>query len=138
MKLVAQVKLLPTPDQAAALAATLHACNEAANCTSRVAFERNVKSRNELQKLCYREIKDRFGLSAQPAVRVVKKVVDAYTALHAAIRAGNFGGESPSAASRPSRSRSRFGGRRRSRSTIGASRGGWTRRGSASGRPQAG
>ncbi|MEU3646310.1 transposase [Lentzea sp. NPDC034063] len=91
MKLAVQVKLLPTPLQAKALAATLHACNEAANHTSRLAFERNVKSRNELQRLCYREIKDQFGLSAQPAVRVVKKVVDAYTTMHAAIRAGNLG-----------------------------------------------
>jgi hypothetical protein len=33
------------------------------------------------------------GLSAQPAVRVVKKIVDAYTALHAGIRAGNLGSE---------------------------------------------
>ncbi|MFS8103744.1 transposase [Lentzea alba] len=78
VKLVVQVKLLPTPVQAAALALTLRACNAAAGHASRVAFERDVKSRNELQKLCYREIKARFGLSAQPAVRVVKKVVDAY------------------------------------------------------------
>ncbi|MDX3658443.1 transposase [Streptomyces sp. ID05-26A] len=93
MKLVVQVKLLPTPVQAAALAATLHACNAAAEYTSKVAFERNVKSRNELQELCYREIKGQFGLSAQPAVRVVKKVVDAYSALHGGIRAGRLGGE---------------------------------------------
>lgn len=93
VKLVVQVKLLPTPVQAAALAATLHACNAAAEHVSSVAFERNVKSRNELQKLCYHTIKDRFGLSAQPAVRVVKKVVDSYAALHASIQAGNLGGE---------------------------------------------
>ena len=93
VKTVVQVKLLPTPRQESALAATLHACNEAAGFVSRIAFERNVMSRNELQKLSYREIKDQFGLSAQPAVRVVKKVVDAYTALRANIRAGNLGGE---------------------------------------------
>ncbi|SMC97191.1 transposase, IS605 OrfB family, central region [Lentzea albidocapillata] len=93
VKLVVRVKLLPTPVQVAALAATLHACNEAAEYASRVAFERNVKSRNELQKLCYHDVKDRFGLSAQPAVRVVKKVVDAYTTLRASIRAGNLGAE---------------------------------------------
>lgn len=34
VKLVVQVKLLPTPVQAAALAATLHACNAAAEYTS--------------------------------------------------------------------------------------------------------
>ncbi|WP_211294120.1 RNA-guided endonuclease InsQ/TnpB family protein [Lentzea kentuckyensis] len=93
MKTVVQVKLLPTPQQELALAATLYACNQAAGFVSRMAFERNVMSRNELQKLCYREIKDRFGLSAQPAVRVVKKVVNAYAALYANIRAGNLGSE---------------------------------------------
>ena len=93
VKLVVHVQLLPTPRQAAALAATLHTCNEAAGFVSRMAFERNVKSRNELQKLCYQAVKCEFGLSAQPAVRVVKKVVDAYATLHANIRAGNLGGE---------------------------------------------
>ncbi|MDT0488205.1 helix-turn-helix domain-containing protein, partial [Streptomyces doebereineriae] len=37
MKLVVQVRLLPTPEQAAALEATLHACNEAASWVSEVA-----------------------------------------------------------------------------------------------------
>ncbi len=41
-----------------------------------------MKSRDELQKLCYHKIKDQFGLSAQPAVRVIKKVVDAYTSMY--------------------------------------------------------
>jgi IS605 OrfB family transposase len=93
VKLVVQVKLVPSLGQAAALAATLCACNEAADFVSRMAFEQNMKSRNELQKLCYHEIKHGFGLSAQPAVRVVKKVVDAYTALRANIRMGNLGDE---------------------------------------------
>jgi IS605 OrfB family transposase len=91
VKLVVQVKLLPAPEQVAALAATVEACNTAAKYASAVAFERDVLSRNELQKLVYSDIKDRFGLSAQPAVRVVKKVVDAYSALRANIRAGNLG-----------------------------------------------
>lgn len=93
VKTVVRVKLLPSPGHPSALAATLHACNEAAGFVSQVAFERNVTSRNEVQKLCCRGITDRFGLSAQPAVRVVKKVVDAYTTLRANIRAGNLGGE---------------------------------------------
>ena len=93
VKTAVQVKLLPTPEQASALAETLHACNEAANFVSRVAFERNLKSRNDLQKFCYQAVKCRFGLSAQPAVRVIKKVVDAYAALRANVRAGNLGDE---------------------------------------------
>ncbi|WP_369249818.1 RNA-guided endonuclease InsQ/TnpB family protein [Streptomyces sp. R41] len=91
MKLVVRVKLLPTPEQASALGATLLACNRAAIHVSRVAFEQGVTSRNELQTLVYAEVKAAFGLSAQPAVRVVKKVVDAYATLRANLAAGNLG-----------------------------------------------
>jgi putative transposase len=38
VKLVAQVKLLPSPEQAAGMKATLRACNDAANWVSAVAF----------------------------------------------------------------------------------------------------
>jgi IS605 OrfB family transposase len=91
VKIVTQVKVVPTPEQAAALSATLRACNEAATAASKRAFEDRVFSRNDLQKLVYADLKATFGLSAQPAVRVVKKVVDAYAALKANIRAGNLG-----------------------------------------------
>lgn len=91
MKLVVQVKLLPSPEQAAALEVTLRACNRAADHVSRVAFETGVRDRNGLQKLVYADIKATFGLSAQPAVRVVKKVVDAYSALAASVKAGRLG-----------------------------------------------
>ncbi|MEV4672321.1 RNA-guided endonuclease InsQ/TnpB family protein [Actinomadura geliboluensis] len=91
MKLVVQVKLLPSPEQATALAATLSACNLAADFVSREAFQRRVFSRIELQKLLYREVKER-GLSAQPAIHVIRKVADAYTALRAQIEVGLFGG----------------------------------------------
>ncbi|KAK1178945.1 transposase [Streptomyces sp. NBS 14/10] len=91
MKLVVQVKLLPTPEQASALEATLLACNRAATHASQVAFAKDLKDRNGLQKEVYAELKARFGLSAQPVVRAVKKVVDAYAALRASLRAGNLG-----------------------------------------------
>ncbi|MFI7296502.1 hypothetical protein [Streptomyces sp. NPDC050121] len=42
MKLVVQVKLLPTPEQASALQATLHACNRAAIYASQVAGPADV------------------------------------------------------------------------------------------------
>ncbi|MGW7692227.1 RNA-guided endonuclease InsQ/TnpB family protein [Streptomyces asiaticus] len=91
MKLVVQVKLLPTPEQASVLNATLRACNRAATHASQVAFDRALKDRNGLQKEVYADLKAMFGLSAQPAVRVVKKVVDAYATLKANLRAGNLG-----------------------------------------------
>lgn len=56
-----------------------------------IAHEKGVKDRNGLQKLLYAEVKATFGLSAQPAVRVVKKVVDAYATLAAQARAGLLG-----------------------------------------------
>ncbi|WP_329126925.1 RNA-guided endonuclease InsQ/TnpB family protein [Streptomyces sp. NBC_01465] len=91
MKLVVRVKLLPSPVQATALEATLQACNRAANHVSRVAFERGIKDRNGLQRLLYADVKSVFGLSAQPTVRAIKKVADAYTALNAQVRKGLLG-----------------------------------------------
>ncbi|MET7846023.1 RNA-guided endonuclease TnpB family protein, partial [Streptomyces sp. NPDC005356] len=67
VKLVVQVKLLPTPVQAAALEETLHACNEAATWVSSVAFERDVKRNFALREHTYTKVKDRWGLGAQSA-----------------------------------------------------------------------
>lgn len=91
MKIVVQVKLEVSAYQADALAATLRACNRAANHVSVVAFASGEKRRNGLQPMVYRDVKDRFDLSAQPAVRVVKKVCDAYSTLKANTKAGNLG-----------------------------------------------
>ena len=81
MKLVVQVRLLPTPVQAAALEATLHACNEAATWASGVAFANDVKRNFALREHTYGEIKHRWGLGAQAAQHVIKKTCDAYTTL---------------------------------------------------------
>ncbi|WP_369391840.1 RNA-guided endonuclease InsQ/TnpB family protein [Streptomyces sp. CG1] len=91
MKLVMQVKLLPTSVQAAALEATLRACNEAATWASSVAFEKDVKKNFGLREHTYAEIKARWGLGAQAAQHVIKKTCDAYAALKANLRAGNLG-----------------------------------------------
>ncbi|MEU5990620.1 transposase [Spirillospora sp. NPDC047418] len=93
MKLVVQVKLLPTPEQASALADTLHHVNTAANQVSAVAFEEfGLRCRElPLRRLCYGDLKA-AGLGAQAAQHVIKRVVDAYTTLRANIRNGNLGG----------------------------------------------
>ncbi|MFD4414261.1 RNA-guided endonuclease InsQ/TnpB family protein [Streptomyces sp. NPDC058476] len=90
MKIVTQVKLIPEADQAAALSATLHAVNGAANWVSGVAFDHGVPREYELRKYTYGELKDR-GLGAQAAQHTIKKVCDAYTTLRANMRAGNLG-----------------------------------------------
>ncbi|TPQ21144.1 RNA-guided endonuclease InsQ/TnpB family protein [Streptomyces sporangiiformans] len=91
MKLVIRVKLLPTPQQASALKATLHACNEAANHASHHAFTTGIKRNRELRAQIYTQLKDRWGLGAQAAQHVIKKTCDAYTALAANVRAGALG-----------------------------------------------
>lgn len=91
MKLVVQVKLLPTPVQAAALEATLHACNEAASWASEVAFAKDAKRNFALREHTYAEIKQRWGLGAQAAQHVIKKTCDAYATLAANLKAGNLG-----------------------------------------------
>ncbi|WP_285709347.1 transposase, partial [Microtetraspora sp. NBRC 16547] len=92
MKLVVQVRLQPTAEQAAALEATLRACNDAANFASVTAFTTGDRREYALRKHTYREVKAR-GLGAQAAQHVIKKVADAYTTLKANIRAGNLGPE---------------------------------------------
>jgi IS605 OrfB family transposase len=88
-----QVKLLPTPEQAAALADTLHRVNAAANQVSAVAFEHfGLRGRETpLRRLCYGDLKA-SGLGAQAAQHVIKRVVDAYSTLRGNIRAGRLGG----------------------------------------------
>ncbi|MBB5122166.1 RNA-guided endonuclease InsQ/TnpB family protein [Streptomyces eurocidicus] len=94
MKIVAQVKLVPVAaHDADALAATLRACNRAANHASGVAFAKGLKRRNVLQKEVYFALKADYDLGAQPSVRVVKKVCDAYATLKGNIKAGNLGPE---------------------------------------------
>ncbi|MEV6169458.1 transposase [Streptomyces sp. NPDC051954] len=91
MKLTVQVRLLPTPIQAVALEATLHACNEAATWASEVAFEKDVKNNFVLRRLTYEAVKARWNLGAQAAQHVVKKTCDAYATLKANLKAGNLG-----------------------------------------------
>ncbi|WP_326691158.1 transposase [Streptomyces sp. NBC_01795] len=94
MKIAVRVKLLPAsvyePD---ALAATLRSCNRAATWVSETAHAKGLFRRNALQQAVYYEVKDTFDLAAQPAVRVIKKVVDAYATLKANIKAGNLGSQ---------------------------------------------
>ncbi|RVX38975.1 IS605 OrfB family transposase [Nonomuraea polychroma] len=91
MKLVVQVKLLPTPQQAEALEATLHQLNQAAGQVSRLAFETKTFGVYGLRRQVYGELKA-AGLGAQQAQHVIKKVADAYTSLRGLIRNGRLTG----------------------------------------------
>jgi putative transposase len=80
MKLTAQVKLVPTPEQRVALDRTLRAANAACTFAGRVAWQAQTFRQFALHKLVYRELRERFHLSAQMAIRVIAKVADAYKA----------------------------------------------------------
>ncbi|MFE6903694.1 RNA-guided endonuclease InsQ/TnpB family protein [Streptomyces sp. NPDC057717] len=90
MKIVVQLKLMPEAEQAAALRSTLRTVNDLACWVSQVAFAHGVPREYELRKHTYPHLKAE-GLGAQAAQHVIKKVRDAYTTLHANIRAGNLG-----------------------------------------------
>ncbi|MDX3244771.1 transposase [Streptomyces sp. ME18-1-4] len=91
MKIAVQVKLLPSPDQALALKETLHVVNRAANWVSALAYMEQVTNKVALQHLAYARLKSEFGLSAQPALHVIRKVAGAYASLKANKRTGRHG-----------------------------------------------
>jgi predicted transposase len=78
MKLIAQVKLQPTREQAELLERTMCRVNEACNRISDLAWQHKTFRRVDLQKLSYAEVRSRFGLSAQATIHAVYKVADAY------------------------------------------------------------
>lgn len=78
MKLVAALKLLPTPEQAACLNATLARCNQACDWLAETAWNAKTFGQYALHKIGYAETRDRFGLTAQATVRCIAKVADAY------------------------------------------------------------
>ncbi|WP_127503948.1 RNA-guided endonuclease InsQ/TnpB family protein [Actinoplanes solisilvae] len=91
MKLVVQVKLLPSQGQAAVLESTLRACNTAATEVAAVARKIGCYRNYDLRKHVYQAIKTSHRLGAQAAQHVIKKVCDAYKTLAANVRAGNYG-----------------------------------------------
>ena len=68
----------PTPEQAEALKTVMQAYNAACNFVSDLAWERRCFNQIALHHLTYRDIRERFGLPSQLAVRAIAKVADAY------------------------------------------------------------
>jgi IS605 OrfB family transposase len=78
MKLTLQLKLVPTPEQHTALLETMRAFNAAASYAAEVGFRDHVFTQLSIHRRCYRELRDRFGLSAQMAVRAIGKAVEVF------------------------------------------------------------
>ncbi len=78
MKTTLQVKLLPSVEQHGLLLDTMHAFNAACTWIAAYAFKERCASKFVLQKAVYQDVRQRFGLSAQLAIRAIAKVVEAY------------------------------------------------------------
>jgi putative transposase len=78
MKLTLQLQLWPTAAQKTTILATMERFNAAASFAAKVGFEAKVFSQPSIHGRCYREIRERFGLSAQMAVRAIGKAVEAF------------------------------------------------------------
>ena len=78
MKLIAQVRLNPTPEQATYLLQTLEAANALCNRVSEFAWEKRVFGKFALQKALYHSLRAETGITAQMIVRMFAKVSDAY------------------------------------------------------------
>jgi predicted transposase len=78
MKLTIQLQVLPDAEQRAVLLTTMERFNQAATFAAKVGFEAKVYSQPSIHKLAYKEIRERFGLSAQMAVRAIGKAVECF------------------------------------------------------------
>jgi len=78
MLLTLKMKLITTDVQHKKLLQTMERFNEACDFVSDFAFQNKTFGKILLQKHLYREIRDKFSLSAQMAVRTVGKVSESY------------------------------------------------------------
>jgi putative transposase len=78
MKLTAQVKLLPTPQQAELLKQTLEQANTVCNTISDYAWENKTFGQYTLHEALYHDLREQFKLAAQVVIRCLSKVADAY------------------------------------------------------------
>lgn len=80
MKQTVVLKLEPQPHQHQMLLATMVAFNRACQYVADVAYERRCANKIALQPMVYTELRRRFGLSSQMAVRGISKACEAYKA----------------------------------------------------------
>lgn len=79
MKVMAQIKLLPTPEQAEMLKQTIERANAACDAIGAYAWEHQCFSQYALHETLYTPTRQMFGLSSQMVVRCLAKVADSYS-----------------------------------------------------------
>ena len=78
MELTLQLQLLPDAEQATRLQATVERFNAACTWLAEQAYAQRLANKIVLQQQYYTDLRARFGLSAQMAVRCIARVVGAY------------------------------------------------------------
>ena len=78
MILTMQTQVQPAAKPEEELEETLRVFNAAADWLAGEAFDRELANKIDLQKLYYKELRSRFGLSAQMAIRCIAQVCDVY------------------------------------------------------------
>jgi len=78
MKISIQTKLLPTEEQKFLFSETTRAFNAACTWLAQEAFSNRIFSKFALQRLAYKFLRERFGLSSQQAVRVCARVASCF------------------------------------------------------------
>ena len=80
MKTVIQVKLNIDNTQKQVLLDTMISFNKSCNFISAYAFKNRIFSKRKLQKAIYYDIREKYNLSAQLAIRAIDKVSSCYKA----------------------------------------------------------
>jgi IS605 OrfB family transposase len=78
MKLTLQIQVLPDKSQADSLRQTIEHFNSACSWLAEKAFHLKTANKVRLQQLYYRDLRNKFSLSAQMAVRVIAKTCEAF------------------------------------------------------------
>jgi putative transposase len=78
MLLTIKAKLITTEEQKISLLKTMEKFNEACDYISEFAYKNRVFGKVAIQKGCYYDVREKFGLSAQMVVRAIGKVSESY------------------------------------------------------------
>jgi predicted transposase len=78
MKLTLQIQLTPDARQSRQMRETVERFNAAASWPAGKAFESSSANKAHLQQQHYKDLRGRFGLSAQVAVRCIAQFREAY------------------------------------------------------------
>jgi len=79
MNLTIRLQLLPTSEQKTKLLAVMERFNAAATFAAESGFNAKAFTQVSIHRLVYREIRDRFGLTAQLAVRAIGKAAECFS-----------------------------------------------------------